>query len=437
MLRPKVYIQVLNNSNYQGDSDSPVIKYTIKPSTFSSEETREGISVTFVTKSEKKILKVGDKIQPFIKYENIFESEQWFPVLIVTDTQINSDGDFECIAIDEFAYYCRIITFIPDVETSKLESDYLKNTFGVTIGQEYVSQSEIDKLSDINFKDLLGYIQLRIYKLMYYSDLTISDEQLIKFKNNLLFNIPDYITTSTVGKWTIGSSVPILDVLKILKDNYMITIFQENSSYYQKTNVNGNNIVTVEVVGTIPSLDNPVKITDNVNIIKDNLKYKNPSEQRKLWIGEYINFIKDDKGKINKKESEKWYGYYDNENKPISTKTKPSKVNFLQSNKYSIGNANSITENQRQKEVLNKVISNEYLGYEGSIDTFQYACILSDVIELKFNNSNNIIREFKKYDDSSLKNYRVDGKFGISSINRSYDSSGLFMTINVRQQLTI
>lgn len=432
-----------DDNRYIVDPEFLNVKYIIKPSSVSIDETREGISLTFKTKTNKKILKVGDKIQATIQYKTIEHSFQRFPVMVVSDTQIDDEGTFEVLAIDEFSFYSRIITFLPNIETSEAETKYLRETFNLNkIGQETITDEELSKLkNDINLYDLLGYLQLRLYKLMHYADINISDESLIKFQNNLLFSVPSDVikSTTTVGKWFIGAGVPIIEVLKILKDNYNIQLYQQPKSYYNNTPSNKYYTVTVSILGIssnldITKIDNPLKIVDNINIIDDNLKLRNPLDVRQLWISEYTDNLKD-----GKKSVETWFGYFnDNNEVVVEVNKRPISINFIQANVNKVGNAQLLTQETRRNSMISRVNSADYFGYEGNINTFQYAINLDDAIELTFNNidDKSNLRQHTPFENSDiLSNYRENGTFAIDSITRLYDEKGLFININLRQKL--
>lgn len=431
MLRPQIFLGVINmfNGNSTNISDFtdldtdniPFYKYIVKVESVDIEEDIEGVSVKIETKSDRVFIKNGDKLILNIQYNRIEQSQQKLPVLVVTDYSINADGTYTILAIDEFSYYIRTTTFSPQVNPTKKQADFLLKYFNYRIGDEFALTQDEEDFQALNIPDLFKYLSTRIGGLFFYntnpSNLFYIDENVISAKTNL-------------GKFSVGQGVVIYDVIKILRDNFYLDVYSYNYSYYNHDNKELENKVIVQLIGNFKYFDNEmVEIVDNVNIINDELSYRDPQSTKAIYIDEYTN---------SDGTMQSIYGYYDGANNPVVTTRRPDAWNFLQTNYFKIrSNADAITEEDRLSFMNRKLTKNEYVGYDGSFDTFFLAINIRDVINLTFNNSDIIMRNKNKWKNNNLEKYRKNGSFFIKSLKKEFNKSGLFMTVNLKNEVKL
>lgn len=425
MLRPSLNIYVITNGTE--------IKYKVRVSDFSSTENRDGIKCTFNTKMDRYIIKKGDVLAIFATYTNVKDSYIFYPIMIVTNVNISSDLTYTVECQDEYSYLINTTEFIPVMETSNVNynvyKDFLQKNFNIAFGdKDFKPATEKPK---VTIYQMLAWIERLLLKKMYLTKKqTDKDGKEVKYNANGIFKFVGDATFSDIGKWDIPSGYKIIDILNVIKENYFINTYQSPT---KTLTVNGSTQnknpyinIFVEGPGSIDQ-DNTdvIKLIDNINIINDSLNYQDVSGRKVAVKG--IFKYKDSK---NKEIKDILYAYFDDKGNVQYTKAEI--FNTYSVDKLEIGNASSITEEKRKEYLANKLKTQNYFGYDGTIDTFHYRLNLNSKIDIKFNNS---LRRDDYKDESSLQK-RVDGLFGVKEIVRTFNSDGLFMSITPRQQIS-
>ena len=451
MLRPNVIIAVLNNKyKYSSDSfrasqlaistsdevitnnDDEVItnttfRYIIKPVSFSSVESRSGINVTFETKSDRYFLNNGDRIFIECNYLSHYRESDadryiksiipTLPIMIVTDVTITSNFTLKVSCIDEFSYICQTTNVIPiDIENNPDQLKFVQDNFRKKLTDDKKSVV-VDANPSLSLDQMLGYLQSVINPKRWFSKSRFADST--TFKSGDPFKYIGNPSVPDIGKWAPDNNTKIKTIIDQLSNVYYINIFQ--TTYCLP--------ISVEVPGVIPVRGRHIKLIDDFNIISDDLKYINPIEKKKV-----VKYTFSEKKKVDGKDTistDVWYGYYDSEGKIVVTNSEnPGLLSGYFMDEFKIGGAQIFTAKQRKLKTREGLISNNFFGLCGTLNTFNYEININDVINIEYNN----ILRAEKYDDSSLKG-RQSGFFGIKSIKRTFDSNGLFMTIEPRQQL--
>ena len=123
MLRPELFIGVysvdfadeLVSGSFDNTPSGDIYKYQIRTNTWSTQENRDGLSLTINTKSNKYLIEVGDKMRVDARYRGINTSFTTLPTMIVTSVNLNSENTLEILAVDEFQYHCQSTNYIPTV----------------------------------------------------------------------------------------------------------------------------------------------------------------------------------------------------------------------------------------------------------------------------------------------------------------------------------
>lgn len=448
-LRPYIFIRVLKFNSYEDFTKSRETleyKYTIKPKSFTCNETRDGVNGTIVTKGDRYFIKPGDKMEIELGYEYETKSindvfSTYLPVLVVTSININADFDIEINFIDEFSYLCQLLTFIPVKRTTEQQL-LISKYFGYF-------ENDVDKPSgfakeEVDLDILLGYIQSLLIPNMYYTigqdntTILYTIGQVSPSIVSIFYKYKDNIVTG-LGKWKIDSIIKISEVIKKLKDIYFVNLYSVSSSYDNNVQENEplypGGMVMVEELGSIvsPGENNTIKLVDNINIISDDLKWIDPSNDIKVVRGTFSQKVIN--GKKTEVQTDIWYAYYDEKGQIVCSNDKNTLINLdrytFEEFKINSG-SEQITPERRKQLTSQKLLANEYLGWGGgSINTFFQKSNIMDCVSLKFLNSARLHSE----EDSSLESkYDRNGVYGISSIIRTFDN-GLFMDIKLRQKL--
>lgn len=440
MLRPKVIIQKLYK-----DSNKSI---RIKPSNFSSSETRKGISAKIETFDRRYDVNVGDYLSINVYYENIDESLTYFPIMRVISVNINSENIMTIDAIDEFSYICKYTSFIPVAPTSN-QQKFLKEFLGVV----YSNDKENAKISDITIGQMIGYIQSIILPLSFNYSSKVSDS--ISYRNDVLFTWPslkdDKLSAqSNIGKWQIKDCVSISAVIDKLRSNYCYDIFAFTSSLnfnikdkpedmtastytgYALTDVSYVLIVGLDAAAADINVNKNFTIVDNVNMINNDLIYIDVISEGKACVGIFTK--KADKEKKTKESTSYYWAYFDKNGKINVSITDSLKINDKLKDRikffdtFELNDAGTFTEDQLKSLVSNKLLSNSYTGFTGSLTCFNENFNIYDRVSLYFYNNS-----ADEINSSAYKNNEYE--YAIQQIDRNYDESGLFMTTTLRQQL--
>ena len=223
-----------------------------------------------------------------------------------------------------------------------------------------------------------------------------------------------------------------------------------------------NNIDKVTVVALnsvyLNNSDKIFSFEDYFNIINDNLVYQDVNQNlTKVIRGVFVNskakkvYTSTPGNTYITDQIQKIYAYFDKNGKAKITYNESDLLNLRtelqineskkvnQDNTYEnwiVNSAQEITKEQREKQVLNKLTKSSYTGFIGGLKTLNFNLNVYDKINIKKylpNNSN--ITEGFTYKNNDLNEFLLDSYFAITSIKRTYDQSGLFMNINLRQQL--
>lgn len=454
MLRPKVYIKNITTNTI------------IKVESLTTKEDRTGVSCSINTICKTSNIKIGDILYISLYYDNEIKSVTVLPLMIITKFSINSNYSLRIDAVDEFNYYCDYTNFAPiDSELTDSQRDFLITNCG------YVSKGDTSKFSEkdlpsITISELMAYVQSLILPKMYYYKTTANASTIKSYRDpgtdkdhHIIYKKGMFLIErlkDNIGKINnVRHLVSVKDVIKLVSNHTLFNFYMTSTSFNQKTIVqniyentediqNKNNLTTyaphrviVNDIAATSASELLVKdkqkyytfrFIDNFNMLPDDsLVYNNPTMTLNAVRGTFP-YSKKVNGKVTT-STEVWYAYYDSkgEKKIISRDDIDKKNNESVNKELSNYTCNEITIKQNGenkytveqiKELMTKKLDSiEYFGYIGSFTTLNYNLNVFDIISLTFNNTD-----------------RKSSNFGITSINRKYDSNGLFMEIELRQE---
>ena len=397
MKRPEVFIRVFK-ANTEADlpTTGKIYSYSIQVSDLEISETRDGIECSFTTVGKEYYFETGNVLDIKLGYANMNKTQ--LPPMIITSVNLTYDYKITVTAMDEFQYhsvYTNLIPINPRPDQKEFIDSYLKST---------------STDNTIKLKQMLGYIKsLLVGKMFYWS----TNDNSINFNSNGMFKIDEFVDIdSNIGAWDSQVYVKIKQILDLLKSHFKLQCFMTSSS----ENITDEYVHSVYVANVNSSINHlsyyNFPFVDNINIISDSLIYNDPSLSKKAVRGVFIYKNKDDKEDTN---TTYMYAYYDQNNELKTVTSLPEGYVF---DEFKIQDSYSYSDDQKKEWVTNRLKASEYVGYKGSIQSFNYNMNVFDVAKLIFNNTD-----------------RTNGIFAVLAITRTYSDSGIFIELNVKEKI--